>query len=241
MEKQKSAAYLDESNVRGYLVKPPGGPAPLVVVFMEIWGVNDHMRVVGEKLAGLGFAAFVLDFYDGALFAPPDIQGAAAKFKAVGDEGVMDAFGRAVGFFKARKDVAADRLGVMGFCNGGRLAFLAATRYPHDIGATISFYGGGIDNPKDMLGRTSILGNVPRLQAPLLLCYGAQDTSIGPDEHARVAESLSRANKRYTMSVFPDVGHAFMDKAGPAEARATETGWRMTKNFFTANLAKGHA
>ena len=100
MEKQNSAAYLDESNVRGYLVKPPGGPAPLVVVFMEIWGVNDHMRVVGEKLAGLGFAAFVLDFYDGALFAPPDIQGAAAKFKAVGDEGVMDAFGRAVGFLK---------------------------------------------------------------------------------------------------------------------------------------------
>ena len=241
MDNQKSAAYLDESGVRGYLVKPAGEPAPLVIVFMEIWGVNDHMRLACEKLAGLSFAAFVLDFYDGALFEPSDLQGAVARLKVVGDEGVMDAFGRALGLFKTRKDVVADRLGVMGFCNGGRLAFLAATRYPQDIRATICFYGGGIDNPNDKLGRTSVLGGVPRLQAPLLLCYGAKDASIAPDEHARVAEDLSRANKRYTMSVFPDVGHAFMDKTGPAEARATEIGWRMTDNFFTANLAKGRA
>ncbi|MHB1512119.1 MAG: dienelactone hydrolase family protein [Acidiferrobacter sp.] len=228
---------IDESGVRGYFAKPGGGPAPLVIVFMEIWGVNDHMRLVCEKLAGFGFAAFALDFYDGVVFDPrAGFEPAAAKLKSLGDEAIMDALARAMGFFKTRKDVVTDRLGVIGFCNGGRLAFLAATRHPHDIGAAVCFYGGGIDNPQDRLGRSSVLGGVPRLEAPLLLCYGAQDPSIRPDEHARIAEALGSANKRYTLSVFPDVGHAFMDKAGGAEERATEIGWRMARNFLTGTL-----
>lgn len=231
---------LDESGVRGYFAKPRSGPAPLVIVFMEIWGVNDHMRLVCEKLAGLGFAAFAFDFYDGAIFdARTEYEAAAAKLKSLGDEAIMDAFARTMGLFKTRKDVVADRLGVMGFCNGGRLAFLAATRHPQDIGAAVCFYGTGIDNPKDRLGRSSVLGGVPLLKAPLMLCYGAQDPSIRPDEHARIAEALSGANKRYTLSVFPDVGHAFMDKAGPAEEHATEIGWRMTRNFLTGTLTGG--
>ena len=239
MEGKRLGAPLDESGVRGYFAKPEGGPAPLVIVFMEIWGVNDHMRFVCEKLASLGFAAFAVDFYDGEVFeAGAGLQAAVAKLKSLSDEAIMDAFARALGFFKTRKDVVADRLGVIGFCNGGRLAFLAATRHPQDIGATVCFYGGGIDNPQDRLGRSSVLGGVPHLASPVMLCYGAQDPSITPDEHARIAETLSRANKRYTLSVFPDVGHAFMDKAGAAEERATETGWRMTRNFFANALAE---
>ncbi len=239
MAEKRFGATLHESGVRGYFAKPEGGPAPLVMVFMEIWGVNDHMRLVCEKLAGFGFAAFAIDFYDGEVFDPrAGFEPAAAKLKSLGDEAIMDAFARAVGFFKTRKDVVADKLGVIGFCNGGRLAFLAATRHPRDIGATVCFYGGGIDNPKDRLGRGSVLGGVPHLESPVMLCYGAQDSSITPDEHARIAETLSRANKRYTLSVFPDVGHAFMDKAGAAEERATEVGWRMTRNFFAGTLAE---
>ncbi len=237
MTEKRFGVPMDESGVRGYFAKPAGGPAPLVIVFMEIWGVNDHVRLVCEKLTSFGFAAFALDFYDGVVFDPrAGFEPAAAKLKSLGDETIMDAFARAISFFKARKDVVADRLGVIGFCNGGRLAFLAATRHPHDIGAAVCFYGGGIDNPQDGLGRSSVLGGVPRLEAPLLLCYGARDPSIRPDEHARIAEALSSANKRYTLSVFPDVGHAFMDKAGGAEAHATEIGWRMTRAFLTGTL-----
>lgn len=241
MTAKKLGTFVEESGVRGYLAKPPGEPAPVILVFMEIWGINDHMQLVCEKLAGLGFAAFALDFFDGALFAPTDLQGAIGKLKSLGDQNIMERTGRALDYLKARKDVLATHLGTMGFCNGGRLAFLASATYPRDIRAAVCFYGGGIDNPSDQLGRTSVLSGVPQIEAPLLLCYGAKDGSIKPDEHGRISEALSRANKRYTLSVFPDVGHAFMDQAGPAEAKATTIAWRMVEHFLTGNLkiAKG--
>ncbi len=239
MEGEKLGAFLQESGVRGYLAKPRGKAAPLVMVFMEIWGINEHMQHVCENLARLGYAAFALDFYDGALYPPTDLQGAVTKLKSLGDATIMDAFGRALAFFKGRRDVLADQVGVIGFCNGGRLTFLAATTYPEAVKAAICFYGGGIDNPKDMLGRASVLGRVGELKGPVLLCYGAKDQSITPDEHGRIAEALSKANKRYTLSVFPDVGHAFMDKPGGPEAKATEIGWRMTEHFLAGNLKSG--
>ena len=232
MENKKSGAFVDESGVKGYLAKPAGAPAPVVIVFMEIWGINDHIQYACEHLAGAGFAAFGLDFYDGAVFPPTDIEGAIAKLKSLGDQAIMAALGRAIGHLKTRKDVRGEQLGVMGFCNGGRLAFLAASSYPRDIRAAACFYGGGIDNPQDRLGRTSLLATVPQIEAPLLLCYGAKDASITPDEHGRISAALGQANKRYTLSVFPDVGHAFMDRLGPAEKRATEEAWRMATDLF---------
>ncbi len=239
MSDKKRGGFLEEASVRGYFAKPDGGPAPVVIVFMEIWGINDHMQAVCERLAAHGLAAFALDFYEGALFPTSDLEGAVGKLKSLGDQAIMESVGRAIGWLKGRKDVRGERLGAIGFCNGGRLTFLAASTYPNDIRAAVCFYGGGIDNPKDMLGRTSVLAGADRITAPLLLCYGAKDSSIGPDEHARIAETLSRAGKRYTMSVFPDVGHAFMDRNGQAEEAATKAGWRMTEHFFGAHLVGG--
>lgn len=236
MENQKSEAFVDESGVKGFLAKPAGAPAPVVIVFMEIWGINDHIRHVCQHLAKEGFAAFALDFYDDALFPETDLEGAVGKLKSLGDQTIMSSVERAISYLKTRKDVLGDRLGVIGFCNGGRLAFLAAGTYPQNIRAAICFYGGGIDNPNDRLGRTSVLGVVPQIQAPLLLCYGAKDSSITPDEHGRISTALSRANKRYTLSVFPDVGHAFMDRSEPAEKRATTVGWRMAAHFLADSL-----
>lgn len=236
MTDKKLGTFVEESSVRGYLAKPPGQPAPLVLVFMEIWGINDHIQFVCEKLAGLGFAAFALDFYDGALYAPTDLEGAVGKLKSLGDQNIMERTGRALSYLKGRKDILGTQLGVMGFCNGGRLAFLTSITYPRDVRASVCFYGGGIDNPSDRLGRTSVLGGVPQIEAPLLLCYGAKDGSITPDEHGRIAAALSRANKRYTLSVFPDVGHAFMDQAGPAEAEATAIAWQMAGHFLAGSL-----
>jgi len=232
MSEKKFGAFMEEAGVRGYLAKPAGGPAPLIMVFMEIWGINDHMQFVCEKLASMGFAAFALDFYDGALYATTDLAGAVGKLKTLSDKGIMGSFAHALNHLKTRKDVLASKLGVMGFCNGGRLAFLASESYPQDVQAAVCFYGGGIDNPQDQLGRTSVLGGVSQIKGKLLLCYGAKDGSITPDEHGRIAEALGRANKRFTLSVFPDVGHAFMDQAGPAEAKATATAWKMAEHFL---------
>ncbi len=238
MDNKKSGTFIDESGVKGYLAKPAGTPAPVVIVFMEIWGINDHIQYVCEHLAKIGFAAFGLDFYDGAVFSPSDIEGAIAKLKSLGDQAIMASLGRAVDHLKTRTDVRGQGIGVMGFCNGGRLAFLAASSYPRDIRAAACFYGGGIDNPQDRLGRTSLLATIPRIEAPLLLCYGAKDASITPEEHGRISAALSQANKRYTLSVFPNVGHAFMDRPDPAEKVATEEAWQMTSRLF-AGLRSG--
>lgn len=228
--------FIETGNLRGYLARPTQGPAPAVIVYMEIFGVGAHVQNACNRLAQWGYAAFALDFYHGETYANTDLNGAIAKIKSLSTDTIMSETKQAIAFLKNHKEVLKTKVGTLGFCNGGRLSFLAATTFPDDIGASVCFYGGGIDNPDDRLGRPSVLGGVPKLTAPLMLFYGAKDASISAEEHGRIAESLTKANKRYTMSVFPDVGHAFMDQPGPAEAQATQMAWHMTEQFLHHHL-----
>ena len=76
------------------------------------------------------------------------------------------------------------------------------------------------------------------MQAPLLLIYGELDSSITPDEHERIAKSLSAAKKHYTLSIFPKVNHGFASvRREGSEATAAKEAWQMTMNFFLQNLA----
>jgi len=103
----------------------------------------------------------------------------------------------------------AQRNAIIGFCMGGRAAFLANAAHGARIAASVSFYGGGIAPAESKGRRKPLLDRVGDLVAPQLLVYGAKDGSIAADEHARLAQALTAAGKRYTLAVFPDAPHAF--------------------------------
>ena len=132
-----------------YLALPESGePAPAVIVWMEIFGVNDHIRDVTRRVAAEGYVALAPDFFHRTgpgLSLGYDDDGFAEGFKHLGalkvDQMVADAKD-AVGFLKSRRDVVSDKLGAMGFCIGGHMTYLTACET--DIRAAASYYGGGI-------------------------------------------------------------------------------------------------
>ena len=207
------------------------------MVIMEAFGLNSNIKNVCDRLAKAGYAALAPDFYHGDIYEYTDLQNAIAKLKSLNDDTVMAEVGKGLGFLAARQEVAADRVGVMGFCMGGRYTFLANAVHADKFKAAAAFYGAGIAPEKDALGRQPLLDRVAAMQAPIMLVYGADDQSIAADEHGRIAQALSTAKKRYILSVFPNAGHGFLsDRRDSYAAAPAREAWQMTMNFLKYNL-----
>jgi carboxymethylenebutenolidase len=222
-----------------YYVTPAGaGKFPAVIVLMEAFGLNKWCKSICDRLAQSGFAAIAPDFYRGATYAYTDVAGAVTKLKSLNDDAIMEDVGKSIDFLTGKSEINANGIGVIGFCMGGRYAFLANAAHPTKIKAAISFYGGGIDaaagNP---LGRKSLLDRVPLMQAPIMLMYGSEDQLIAAEEHGRIATALSKAKKRYILNLFPNAGHGFMSDRRESFAPAAEAeAWMMTTGFLSTNL-----
>jgi carboxymethylenebutenolidase len=226
----------------GYYVTPAGtesaGKFPAVIVLMEAFGLNKWCKSICDRLAQSGFVAIAPDFYRGATYAYTDVPGAIAKLKSLNDDAIMSDVGKSLDFLAGKSEINTNGIGIIGFCMGGRYAFLSNAVYPTKIKAAISFYGGGIDpaagNP---LGQKSILNRVTTMQSPIMLMYGSEDQLIAADEHGRVAAALSTAKKRYILNLFPNAGHGFMsDRRENYAPEAAAEAWMMTTGFFSQNL-----
>ena len=223
----------------GYYVTPTGtGKFPAVIVLMEAYGLNNWCKSICDRLAQSGFAAIAPDFYRGTTYAYTDTAGAIAKLKTLNDDAIMSDVGKSLDFLAGRSEVNANGIGVIGFCMGGRYAFLSNAVHPTQIKAAISFYGGGIDAvPGNPLGQKSLLDRVTAIQAPIMLMYGSDDRLIAADEHGRVATALSKAKKRYILNLFPNAGHGFMsDRRDSYAPEAAAEAWVMTTGFLSQNL-----
>ena len=215
--------------VGGFLARPRGKTTDGIVVVMEAYGLNEFIRETCRMFARAGYVACAPDVYHGDVIPYSDRDGAMAKLRTLDDATVMSEVGGALDVLEAE---GARRNAIIGFCMGGRAAFLANAVHGDRLRASVSFYGGGIA-PAEPKGRPPLLDRVPLLRAPQLLVYGAKDTAIAPDEHARLAQALTAADKRYTLAVFPDAPHAFatFDRESYREAQA-RAAWRTTHAFL---------
>jgi carboxymethylenebutenolidase len=223
----------------GYYVTPAGtGKFPAVIVLMEAFGLNKWCKSICDRLAQSGFAAIAPDFYRGTTYQYTDIAGAVAKLKTLKDDAIMSDVGKSLDFLSSKTEIDANGVGVIGFCLGGRYAFLTNAVYPTKIKAAISFYGGGIDAaPGNPMGQKSLLDRVALMQSPIMLMYGSEDKMIAADEHGRIATALSKAKKRYILNLFPKAGHGFMsDRRDSYAPEAAAEAWLMTTGFFSQNL-----
>ncbi|HEX6137180.1 MAG TPA: dienelactone hydrolase family protein [Casimicrobiaceae bacterium] len=227
------------SGVSGYLAKPRGVPGIGVVVMMEAFGLNAFVRSVCERFARAGYMALAPDIYHGDLYAYSDRERAIARVNDVDDDVAMREVGAALDAL-AVHGARDGRLAIIGFCMGGRLAFLANAVHGARLAASVSFYGGGIAPAVPRGKRRPLLDRAAELSAPQLLIYGARDASIASDEHARIAQALSDANKRYTLAVLPDAPHAFATVDRDSyHAPAAEAAWRIAFAFFVDTFMQG--
>jgi len=219
---------------RAYLAVPAGaGPFPGVLVFQEAFGIDPYMRNETERLARNGYAAIAPDLFDGQTYSYDDREGIGPRLSALTDELMLDHTKRAAAQLQNVATLKKGPLGAVGFCMGGRLAFLVAAAFGERVGAAACFYGGSIGSEQKRFFEP-LLHRAPQISAELLLLYGADDPSIEPREHGRIAEALSTNKKQFTMTVFAGAGHGFAsrDRKSLYNAYAAEIAWEETLRLF---------
>ncbi len=226
----------------GYLARPAQeGPHPGVLVYMEIFGINSHIREVTERVAREGYVALAPDYfhrtgpgielgYDDAGFA----EGMKLLNALDADEMIGDARD-AIAFLRGRSEVRGDRIGCIGFCVGGHMAYLTACET--DVCAAASFYGGGVAAPEGFGGGASTLSRTPKIRGKVLCLFGAQDGFIPPDQVKAVQAALREHDVRHDTVVYPGADHGFFCDQRPAyQKAAAEDAWQRTKALFAEEL-----
>ena len=213
-------------NAPGYLVRPEGdGPFPSVVVIQEWWGLDDHIKDVAERFAAEGYVALAPDLYRGQVAAEPDDARKLAMELEM-DQALVDIQG-AVNYLVAQDDVQPKQAGVVGFCMGGRLTMLMSYR-GKDVGAAVSFYGGGLQPSDDDLKAISV---------PLLGIYGEADHGIPVERVQEWDAKLDEFGKTHEIHIYPDAPHAFFnDERDSFRPNAAADAWTRTLEWLTKHL-----
>lgn len=225
-----------------YLVRPAaGGPHPAVIVWMEIFGVNAHIRDVAERVAREGYVALAPNFFHRtapAIELGYDDAGLAAgigelhKLKA--DQMIADARA-ALAFLRARPDVRGDRIGAMGFCIGGHMTYLTAAET--DIAAAASFYGGGIAAPQGLGGGLSPIQRTASIRGRLLGLFGAKDAMIPLPQVDAIRKALGDAGTRHEVVVYDGADHGFFcDRRATYHEASAADAWERVKRLFAEAL-----
>jgi carboxymethylenebutenolidase len=207
-----------------------------VLVIMEAFGLNDHIKDVTERIAAEGYVAIAPDLY---YRESPNVVGYDQLQAAIGLMQKLDAakvladLERVIAHVRAQNFVHGDRLGITGFCMGGTLAFLAACRIPTAIKAAVTFYGGGIadDSP------TAALNAVAELEAPILCLFGEQDPYIPLSQVRKIEDTLRASGKAFDVRVYAGADHGFFcDDRASYHPEAAQDAWARTKAWFGQHL-----
>ncbi|HEY6407806.1 MAG TPA: dienelactone hydrolase family protein [Ktedonobacteraceae bacterium] len=199
---------------------------PGIVLIQEWWGIEPHIRDLAQKLAAQGFVVAVPDLYHGKIATEPDdAQKMVMMIAGNTDRAAREIIG-ALETIKAMHNVEPKKLGLMGFCFGGLMTYVVASRYP-DLAAVVPFYGGGYDpTPED----------VAKVNAPVLAFYGRKDRSIPVEQVDKIKKMYKAASKDYTVKVY-DAGHAFLNPDhGMGNEKAAAKAWPLAVNFLKEKL-----
>lgn len=219
-----------------YRSGPDGEPRAAVVVIQEAFGVNAHIEDVCDRLAGEGYLAVAPHVFHrtgGGTVDYGDFSAVIPHFQGLTDDRILADVDAALGLLEG-EGLARSRIGLVGFCFGGRVSFLAATR--RALGAAVGFYGGGIVTSR-FPQFPSLLPDVVRLQAPWLGLFGADDASIPLDDVDRLRLELDAATVDTDVVVYEGAGHGFFcDKRDSFEPNAAADAWQRTLAWFGDHL-----
>ena len=211
--------------MRGYLARPAGitGKLPAVLVVHENRGLNPHIEDIARRLALEGYMAFAPD----ALFPlggyPGDEDRARELFAKLDQARTREDFVAAARWLRDRAD-CADRLGAVGFCWGGGIVHVLATRLP-DLNAAVPFYGNVPD-----------VAEAAKVRAPMLLHFAGEDPRINGPWPAYEA-ALKAAGVSLMAYQYAGTQHGFNNDTTPRfDAAAARLAWQRTLEFLQARL-----
>lgn len=229
-------AVDDGTPMRAFIARPSGpGPHPGLIVIMEAMGVNAQIRGVATRYAEQGFLVIAPDVFhrvepafEASVLDWPTLM---PLVQSLTTDGLVADMRAAHGWLVAQPDVDRTKTAALGFCLGGRAAYLANSELP--LAASVSYYGGGIAQ--------SLLDRAPRLSGPQLFFWGGKDANITPEHTRAIVDALRAAGKTFVNVEFSDANHGFFNEQiegrhHPASARES---WALALRFLNDSLGRG--
>lgn len=219
----KIPAYLSRPKKKGTV---PGA----VLVIHEVFGLNDHIKSIADRIANEGYVALAPDFFVRAPEPPPkdtkDMQALRKAASSIPTEVAIGDMQAALDYMKSL-DGVRKHFASIGFCMGGGFSYQIAT-HTKDLAGAVIFYG-----------RTP-LELVPQVSCPLLGNFGALDTGIPPEKVKEFDEALKKAGKQADIKDYEGAKHGFFNDTRPEayNAEAAADAWQRTLKFFRERLGK---
>jgi carboxymethylenebutenolidase len=229
---------VPDGAIPAYRAKPASGrKPPVILVVQEIFGVHEHIKDVCRRLAKRGYLAVAPELYarQGNVAKLADVQQILSQVVSkVPDRQVMDDLDATVTWAKRSGEGETEKLGITGFCWGGRIVWLYAAHNPH-LKAGVAWYGRLVGDA-DELHPKSPLDLASSLYAPVLGLYGGADSSIPLETVERMRQALRAAHKPCEIVVYPNAQHGFnADYRSSYQKEAATDGWNRLLAWFEAH------
>jgi carboxymethylenebutenolidase len=232
LKTEQVTVKLGMDSYQAYLAAPEEGSHPGIVVLQEIFGVNEHIRAVTEKLASEGYACLAPDlfwrqqpgFTSG--YSPEEIE-AGRKLRAqVELDRLVGDLSASFQTLRNRPECGGNKVGVIGFCFGGLVTYLCAARL--DPACAVSYYGGGIANH---------LNHFYGIRKPILFHFGGKDASIPMEQVEQIRQTAGQSKVEWELYVYPVAGHGFnCDLRKDFHPPSAREAWFRTLAFFQRHL-----
>ena len=219
-----------------YASVPSGsGPFSAIIVSQHGGGVDRFIQTICDRFAEAGYAAVAPNLYhripDEVLNGDPRPR----PWDVLSDPDIVADINATVDFLRNHPAISGDKIGITGFCMGGRVAWLGAAANPH-IRALAPYYGGN-------LMVTWGAGEVPpyelaeNINCPILFHFGEVDENPSQDDMRKFDAELTRLGKPHQFYTYPGADHAFMDfTTGRYHKEASDASWPRTLEFFAAHI-----
>jgi carboxymethylenebutenolidase len=220
-----------------YEARPDGDARGAVIVIQEAFGVNEHIEDVTRRFADAGYHAVAPHLFHraGGGTAPyGDFAKVIPLYEHLDDDGIL------VDTDAAREHLRGagwddTRVGIVGFCFGGRVTFLVALR--RQLGAAVGFYGGGIVTAR-FPQFPPLVGEASQLRTPWLGLFGDRDESIPVEDVEQLRAALGRAPVETEIVRYAEAGHGFhCDQRESYDETAAKDAWGRTLGWFETHLA----
>ncbi|MFH1555663.1 MAG: dienelactone hydrolase family protein [Pseudomonadota bacterium] len=224
-----------DGDMPGYRAMPDGaGPFPLVIVVEEIFGVHEYIKDICRRLAKQGYCAVAPELYarQGDLTGMTDIQQIVRDvISKKPDAEMLSDLDAAVAWAVKSSKGDENRLGITGFCRGGRAVWLYAAHNPK-LKAAVAWYG-PIGGARTAIQPKTAADVAADLKAPVLGLYGAADTGIPVADVEKQRDTARAAGKTVDIVIYPDTPHAFHADYRPSYRKeAAEDGWKRMLAWF---------